>query len=75
MRVTLTIDPTDRHGVVIVEFHAFHNQATSSRMHIELTRAASDQWYSYWLGQFDRIWQAAHEPGTGSRGPAGSSGR
>jgi hypothetical protein len=34
----------------------------SSRMHIELTRATSEQWYSYWLGQFDRIWQAAQVP-------------
>lgn len=62
----VAIDPTDRHGVVIVEFHGFHNQATTSRMHVELTRAISDQWYSYWLGQFDRIWQAAHEPAAGA---------
>lgn len=56
----VAIDPGSRHGVVIVEFHGFHNQVTNTRMHIELTRAISDQWYTYWLGQFERIWQASH---------------
>jgi hypothetical protein len=58
----VAIDPGTRHGVVIVEFHGFHNQVTNTRMHIELTRAISDQWYTYWLGQFERIWQAAQAP-------------
>jgi hypothetical protein len=58
----VAIDPGARDGVVIVEFHGFHNQVTNTRMHIELTRAISDQWYTYWLTQFDRIWQAAHAP-------------
>jgi hypothetical protein len=55
----VAIDPATRHGVVIVEFHGFHNQVTNTRMHIELTHAVSDQWYNYWLAQFERIWQAA----------------
>jgi len=58
----VAIDPASRHGVVIVEFHGFHNQVTNSRMHIELTRAVSEQWYAYWLDQFDRIWRAAQAP-------------
>ncbi len=58
----VAIDPGTRRGVVIVEFHGFHNQVTNTRMHIELTRALSEQWYTYWLGQFDRIWHAA-QPG------------
>jgi hypothetical protein len=58
----VAIDPGSRHGAVIVEFHGFHNQVTNTRMHIELTRAISDQWCTYWLGQFERIWQAAHAP-------------
>lgn len=58
----VAIDPGTRHGVVIVEFHGFHNQVTNTRMHVELTRAISDQWYTYWLGQFERIWQAAQAP-------------
>jgi hypothetical protein len=44
---------------MIVEFHGFHNQVTNTRMHIELTRDDSGQWYAYWLEQFDHIWQAA----------------
>jgi hypothetical protein len=58
----VAIDPASRHGVVIVEFHGFHNQVTNGRMHIELTRAVSEQWYAYWLDQFDRIWRAAQAP-------------
>jgi hypothetical protein len=58
----VAIDPGARHGVVIIEFHGFHNQVTNTRMHIELTRALSDQWYTYWLDQFDRIWGAAQPP-------------
>ncbi len=49
-----------------VEFHGFHNQVTNTWMHIELTRAESEQWYGYWIEQFERIWQAARpsrEPG------------
>ena len=55
----VAIDPTSRGGRVIVEFHAFHNEATSSRMHVELTRKQSDHWYTYWTDQFERIWSAA----------------
>ena len=63
----VAIDPATRHGVVIVEFHGFHNQVTNTRMHIELSRAVSDQWHTYWLGQFERIWQAAHAPTASQR--------
>lgn len=62
----VAIDPGTRHGVVIVEFHGFHNQVTSTRMHIELTKRDSEQWHAYWLDQFDRIWRAARQ---GSDGP------
>jgi hypothetical protein len=56
----VVIDPGTRHGVVVVEFHGFHNELVGSRMHIEITRADSERWYVYWLDQFDHIWQAAH---------------
>ncbi len=62
----VAVDPGTSRGVVIVEFHGFHNQVTNTRMHIELTRAESEQWYGYWIEQFERIWQAARpsrEPG------------
>lgn len=53
------IDPTSRNGQVIVEVHGFHNEATPSRMHIELSRKQSDYWYTYWTSQFSRIWEAS----------------
>jgi hypothetical protein len=55
----IAIDPTTRKGHVIVEFHGFHNEATSSRMHIEISRRQSDYWYVYWTNQFSRIWEAS----------------
>jgi hypothetical protein len=58
----VAINPAGRDGVVIVEFHGFHSQVTSARMHIELTRSASEQWYAYWLDQFERIWREARAP-------------
>ena len=58
----VAIDPSSRSGRLIVEFHAFHNEATSSRMHLEITRKQSDRWYSYWSDQFERIWAAATPP-------------
>jgi hypothetical protein len=53
------IDPTSRKGHVIVEFHGFHNEATSSRMHIEISRQQSEHWYTYWTNQFNRIWDTS----------------
>lgn len=58
----VAIDPSSRNGHVIVEFHGFHNEATSSRMHIELTRKQSERWYGYWTEQFQRIWDTARMP-------------
>jgi len=58
----VAIDPGERHGVIIVEFHGFHNESTNARMHIELRRSDSEHWYTYWANQFDRIWQAATAP-------------
>ncbi len=58
----VAVDPSTRGGRLIVEFHAFHNEATSSRMHVEFTRKQSDHWYTYWSDQFERIWGAAAPP-------------
>lgn len=58
----VAINPTSRNGHVIVEFHGFHNEATSSRMHIELSRRQSERWYTYWTEQFQRIWESASLP-------------
>jgi len=56
------IDPEEPHGLLIVEFHGFHNESTESRMHVELTRRASEHWYEYWLDQFRSLWSASHPP-------------
>lgn len=65
-------DPSGHDGRLIVEFHGFHNEATSSRMHIELVRKQSDHWYAYWADQFNRIWDAA-SPVTGENQIRGSA--
>jgi hypothetical protein len=59
----VAVNPSSRDGRIIVEFQGFHNEATSSRMHIELTRQQSERWYGYWTEQFQRIWDAATPPG------------
>jgi hypothetical protein len=54
--------------VVTVEFRGFHIQVTDARMHIQLIRADSEQWYASGLEQFERGWQAAR-PDRGLSGP------
>jgi hypothetical protein len=58
----VAIDASGRNGYIIVEFHGFHNESTSSRMHIEISRKDSDHWYEYWTEQFSRIWESADSP-------------
>ena len=58
----VAIDPHKSSGVVIVEIHGFHNQSTDARMHIEITKAESERWFTYWTSQFEHMWQAAHPP-------------
>ncbi|MGJ6965729.1 hypothetical protein ACSDR0_27865 [Streptosporangium sp. G11] len=53
------VDPETPRGRVIVEIHGFHNASTSSRMHLELTRGSDERWYTYWVNQFDHMWEAA----------------
>ncbi|HEY8548196.1 MAG TPA: hypothetical protein VIL36_24225, partial [Acidimicrobiales bacterium] len=59
----VAIDPKERHGTLIVEFHGFHNESTETRMHVELTRARSEHWYAYWLDQFESLWHTSRAPG------------
>ena len=58
----VAIDPGARGGRLIVGVHAFHNEATSSRMHVEITRKQSDRWYTYWAEQFEYLWAEASAP-------------
>jgi hypothetical protein len=55
----VAIDANGRNGHLIVEVHGFHNESTSSRMHIEIDRKDSEHWYEYWIDQFTRVWEAA----------------
>jgi hypothetical protein len=55
-------DPASPQGKVVIEFHGFHNPSTASRMHIELQRGQSDHWYTYWVEQFNQIWETAVAP-------------
>jgi hypothetical protein len=58
----VAIDPSAKDGVVLVEFHGLQNEATGSRMHVELTRASSAHWHAYWLAQFEQLWGEARPP-------------
>ena len=58
----IAINPTAKDGRIIVEFHGFHNKSTSSRMHIEISRGESEQWFAYWAEQFKQIWKSASAP-------------
>lgn len=58
----VAIDPHGKDGVVIVELHGVHNDSEVDRMHIELTRHASEHWYDYWTDQFEHLWSTARPP-------------
>lgn len=55
----VVIDPDKPTGVAIVEFYGYTHRDTSSRMHIEISRAESEKWYTYWVNQYDEMWKAA----------------
>ena len=59
----VALDPRGRDGLVIVEFHGFHNESSSSRMHLRIKRVEDPQWFEYWIDQFERIWKAGRPPG------------
>ncbi len=58
----VVIDPDKNSGVAIVEFYGFYHEHTASRMNIEITRSQSERWFTYWVSQFDRMWEAARQP-------------
>jgi hypothetical protein len=59
----VVVNPQQRGGRIIVEFHGFRDESISDRMHIEIHRAESTHWFGYWLGRFEAIWAAARAPG------------
>lgn len=58
----VAVDADKSSGVVIVEFYGFYHEHTGSRMHISITRAESERWYTYWSEQFRKMWEAARDP-------------
>ncbi|MBZ0291289.1 MAG: hypothetical protein K8L99_01860 [Anaerolineae bacterium] len=58
----VAIDPDQKHGRVIVEFHGFHHRYMPDRMHIELTPEISERWFKHWVDQFEHMWSAGREP-------------
>jgi hypothetical protein len=58
----VAIDPDKNNGVVIVEFYGFYHEHTANRMNIEITKALSERWYTYWVSQFDHMWKHAKSP-------------
>ena len=60
----VALDPGRKDGVLIIEFHAVHNQSTGQRMHVELTRRESERWYEYWKAQFEYLWDQSRVPVT-----------
>jgi hypothetical protein len=58
----VAIDPHLAHGVVLVEFHGFHNESNRSRMNLEIRKSDSERWFMYWVSQFEYMWQDAQPP-------------
>jgi hypothetical protein len=58
----VVIDPYGKESLLIVEFHGIHNESLASRMHLEMTRADSEHWFSYWRSQFEHLWISARRP-------------
>lgn len=58
----MVVDPDKRDGYILVEFFGFHNEQVGNRMHIQLRRADSERWFTYWVGQFEHMWNAARLP-------------
>jgi hypothetical protein len=67
----VVVNPRQRGGRLIVEFHGFQDESISDRMHVEIRRSDSTHWFAYWAGRFEAIWAAARVPdpaGTGRDG-------
>jgi hypothetical protein len=57
----IVVDPYGPRGFLIVELHGVYNAATSSRMHIRLSRGHQRRWFTYWVHQFESLWELASE--------------
>lgn len=59
------VNPASMGGYVIFESHGFKDENIADRMHIVISRRESPQWFEYWIGRFDEMWNAAAAPPTG----------
>ncbi|MFI0486616.1 hypothetical protein [Actinomadura sp. 9N215] len=55
----VALDPSAPDGVLIVELQGYHNESSSARMHLRLTRSMDEKWYEYWIDQFEQVWRGA----------------
>jgi hypothetical protein len=58
----VVVNPRQRSGRLIVEFHGFQDESISDRMHVEIRRSESTHWFDYWAGRFEAIWAASRDP-------------
>ena len=58
----VAIDADKPNGVIFVEFYGYHNEHIENRMHLKITRAQSERWYTYWVTQFHHIWDDSRFP-------------
>ena len=56
------VDANRPNGYLIFESHGFKDENIADRMHIIIRRQDSPHWFSYWVGRFDAMWSAAHQP-------------
>jgi hypothetical protein len=67
----VVVNPRQRGGRRIVEFHGFQDESISDRMHVEIRRSESTHWFDYWARRFEAIWAAARVPEAAGRSDGG----
>lgn len=55
------VDPYGRDGRLYVEFFGYRNETINQRMHITIHKDASQHWFDYWVGVYERMWDDARE--------------
>jgi hypothetical protein len=55
----IIVNADDRNGYLIFESQGFKDENISDRMHIVIKKEESARWFSYWVGRFDSMWDAA----------------
>lgn len=66
----IIVNASDPDGYVIFESHGFKDENIADRMHILISHRESPRWFSYWVGRFDAMWEAATLPAPPDQGTA-----